>query len=88
MYIVPDRLELRFSQISQGYFSLKGCVPEDKLNILCNWICYEMIAKGRSWLSIREELALDDDNALEPYFSGITGFSPQEYSDYLKLRNL
>lgn len=88
MYIVPDRLELQFSHIRQGYFSLKGYVPEDKLNILCNWICYELIARGRSWLSIRKDLQLEEDNPLEPYFFDAMGFYPQEYADHWKIRDL
>ncbi|MBB6479423.1 hypothetical protein [Spirochaeta isovalerica] len=84
MYIVPDLLERQFPQMSRGYFALKGFPPEDKLNILCNWICYEMTVNRRSWLSIREELMLDDDNTLEKYFLKVTGFTPADFSLQMK----
>jgi len=82
MYIVPDILELQFPQVSQGYFHNKSFSPEDNLNILCNWICFELISKGRSWLSIREELKLEDNNSLEPYFYRATGFNPRDFAEY------
>ncbi len=87
MYIVPDRQDLQFPQISQGYFSLKGFSRDDKLKILCNWICYELTAKERNWLSIREELKLEDYNNLEFYFYTTTGLNPQEFADYWKKRD-
>lgn len=84
MYIIPDMLELLFSHIHQGYFSIKGYSREDNLKILCNWICRELIINERSWLSIREELNLDDDNLLEPFFYKSTGLHPQDLADYWK----
>ncbi len=86
MYIIPDILERQFTHIDQGYFSIKGYSHEDTLKILCNWICLELIKKERSWLSIREELKLEDDNLLEPFFYKSTGLNPQNFSDYWKKR--
>lgn len=82
MYIVPDLLELQFPHVIQGYFSRKVHSREDKLKILCNWICIELIANKRSWSSIREELKLEENNPLESYFHSTMGLSPQDFADY------
>jgi hypothetical protein len=82
MYIIPDRLELQFPRIKQGYFSIKGYSGKDNLKLLCNWICIELIQKERSWRSIREELKLDDDYFLESFFCKSTGLYPQDFARY------
>ncbi|MDA3810261.1 MAG: hypothetical protein PF518_07995 [Spirochaetaceae bacterium] len=61
---------------------MKGFPREDYLKILCNWICLELIEKERSWLSIRDELNLNDDNFLEPFFYKSTGLNPQDFAEY------
>lgn len=85
MYIVPDLLELQFPQITQGYFSNRDHSGSDKLNILCNWICMEMLVRKRSWLSIKTELGLQNQSALESHFISVTGLSPQEFADFWSL---
>ncbi|MBN2656421.1 MAG: hypothetical protein JXR86_05115 [Spirochaetales bacterium] len=86
MYLVPDLLELQFPGMSRGYFSAKGFSPTDKLNILSNWICHEIIINRRSWASLRAELGLEENSLLEIYFRDVTGYTPEDFTSVLGAR--